>query len=555
MMNLESEKLLLEADQAAEVEDWQSASEILMTVLEGNPSDPTALTGMGITNLHLENFVSAAEYFQEAAQLQPDSAEAFNNLGVAHALQCSFPEAEEAYQRALEIEPNNQQAWKNLADIYLQQDDRLTEGVQILAAVIQHSPDDTEAVGMLASCYHQAGDFEMAIYLYEQILALEPDNLYASNQVEQLSALQERKKRIAQPEHIQKLAALANLSAGSEKNTVKPKQVEKKYAVGFYGPHQFAFKRRMTIPAKAFSADKNDIKISSQFQQEDIDRYDYFVFSRPHANDELFEAALQCLEAGKKTIVDLDLNFAKLTEDHPRFDELGPGNSDALQRLGALIQSPAAITVPNQHLARELGLPADRVTAIPTGWLKSDQGWTALPTERPTINLGLFSTHVNPSFGKEIQDQITTALNDSPQALLVAVGDYELLAQFPGVQEDKKMFIPLGAFENYPYTFSHIDILLVPEKEGSADQRGDDLPLLEAGLRRAPWIASPNPAFSEWGEGGILAAETEWAAAILDLIGSPVRREELGRDGNLKAQEREGSKILESWKSLFEGMK
>ena len=545
MMNPEIETLLQEADQAARGENWEHVCSLLKSVLDEDPEHTGALTGLAISKIHQDQLQSAVDHFKEVVLLTPDSAEAYNNLGVAYALQNQLSEAESAYQRALELDPENKQAWKNLAEVCLQQPDRLTEGVQILAAVLKKYPQDVEALSMLAGCYEEAGDLNSAVFLYEEIVRLDGEHGHAAAQLEQLKSRQAAAAQIARPEHAKKLAALVNLKKGNGK-------APQKAAVGFYGPHTLAFSRRMGVPARALASAKHEVKISSQFKEEDLERYQIFIFNCPHQSAELTAALRCCLDAGKTVVVDLEQDYLQIPEDHRDYSLSGPGNPAAVRRLQEIYQLGKYFTVPNIHLGEKLAPQIGQAGEIPHGWQREESSWEIPSPERKTINFGLLSTHISSSIPEQIVRQISTAVLEIDSALLVAAGDYQLLEAFPDLPEEKKMFIPLGSIQNYPYTLAHFDILMAPEPEGEFQQTRSDLPLLEAGIRRIPWIAPPLPAYQDWGVGGITTAADGWQPILARLAADPEERTALGAAGFEKAKQRESQVILRFWQEIIQ---
>ena len=543
------EKLLHQADQAAGQENWEEACQHLETVLTEAPQHAAALTGLGISKLHQNDPAAAAEHFQEVVQLHPQSPQAYNNLGVAFALQSIWEEAEAAYQQAIDLDPENAQAWKNLAEVYLQQNFRLTEGVQILAAVLKNNPRDTEALSMLAGCYEEIDDHESAALLYRQMLEVEGDHPHAEKRLEVLDLPRPSAHRIARPEHAQKLAALKNLSGGNGKASSSPQAPR---SVAFLGPEIFPFRRRFEGPARTFSSAGRSVKFASRLEPEDLDRYQTFIIHRPHQTQELHRTALRLLKAGKKVIIDLDLDFSHIPEDHPEYDRVGPGNPQALERLQEIFQAAQWVTVPTEELADRLRPKVDRVITIPTGWAREGSTWNAPKPSRKTVNFGLLSTHVHAPLDPTIRDQISESIADLPEGLLAAAGDYQLLAQFDQLPEEKKLFLPLGAFQDYPYTLAHFDVLLVPERINTFTKTKSDLPLLEAGLRQIPWLATRIPSYTAWEAGGHFVSTGGWQTFINRLGQNPEERKTLGMHGFQKAKQRESSLTSSWWKDLIE---
>ena len=542
-------KLLDQADQAAQGEDWDSVSEILNDVLDQHPAHTAALTGLGISKLHQEDPTAAVNHFLEVIHLNPKNPEAYNNLGVALALQNKWEQAENAYQEAINKDPEHAQAWKNLAEVYLQQNERLTEGVQILAAVIKKNPRDTEALSMLAFCYEEVGDRDSAALLYEQILEVEHGHPLASARLEQINPPQQP-LQIARPEHVKKLAALKNLTGGNGKAGPAKEETALR-AFAFYGPNTFSFQRRMNAPARALAEDQHDVKLSSEWKPEDLNRYQTFIFNRPHVSQDHFQALMASLEAGKNVVVDLDLDYAQVPESHPKYKKIGPGNPEAMARLDKIYQHVEHYTVPHQHLAERLQPEIGPAAVVPTGWIRQDSRWEKQAPSRDTINFGIISTHVNVDYPEQIRKGISDAVREVPEAVLVAAGDYQLLAAFDDLPEDKKMFIPLGSFQDYPFTLAHFDVLLVPEQVNEFTETKADLPLLEAGIRRIPWLATRLPAYWDWGIGGQFVSQQGWKSALVKLAQNPEERESLGRAGFEKAKQREGQLLVSWWKGIL----
>jgi glycosyltransferase involved in cell wall biosynthesis len=141
---------------------------------------------------------------------------------------------------------------------------------------------------------------------------------------------------------------------------------------------------------------------------------------------------------------------------------------------------------------------------------------------------------------------------EEKKVLLAAGGDTDLLNAFPGISDDRKMYVPIGHVRDYPYIFSNFDILLVPLRDINYNLCKSDLPLLEAGIRRIPWIATDIPAFQDWSVGGILAQNKgDWYTALRKLIKNEELRKALGESGRQKAEQREGDIVAQRWIEVF----
>jgi Tfp pilus assembly protein PilF len=211
------DQLIENANIYAQNGDWHRALDALAEANKLKPRDVGTITGMAQCALQLEKPEEALIFFQQAVVLAPDSADVHNNLGLVQSILGQLEAAEGSYQMAITLDPDLAQAWKNLAMLYLRQDTRVKEGVDILSAVVQADPKDSDAWFLLAQCYEEIGDIDSAKDLYENALKHNPDHLSSQSALDRL--VQEEVvseqiydlNRIARPEHAQKLAALKSL--------------------------------------------------------------------------------------------------------------------------------------------------------------------------------------------------------------------------------------------------------------------------------------------------------------------------------------------------------
>ena len=176
MANGTFEDHLVEADCAVQQGRWQNAIESLKQAEQFEPEHAAVLTALGTCYIQLDQANEAVPYFERVAGLAPDVFEAQNNLGVAYTLTGQYAEAELACRRALEIDGENLAAWKNLAQVCLQQEDRLSVGVQILASLVQSHPEDSGVMVMLGNVCVDGGDLNSAELFFKQALKIDPEN-------------------------------------------------------------------------------------------------------------------------------------------------------------------------------------------------------------------------------------------------------------------------------------------------------------------------------------------------------------------------------------------
>lgn len=556
-----------EAELAMRQGDWEKALNFLTDAVEIEPTHVEALTGLGTCLLRLGRADEAIMYFERVAAVAPDSAIAFNNVGVAYGASHQTEKAVEAYKNALTLDPENTQAWKNLAILYLR-DERVGEGVQILAAVVKTNPEDVEALCLLANCYEEGKQLESARFLFEEALKHQPENDMAREGIRRLDAIKSQERvepsRIARPEHIAKLAGLKTLK-GLKKNGAQPSSAVAqksetqaalpvaKTPVVFYGASDAAVELRLGPVVEALSGDGYPIKVTSKPDLVDLDQFDHFVFSWPHATTELLQALGECIKRGKHVTVDLDLDFQHIPDEYPGYTQVGPGNSAGLRALESMLDKVNVITTPTQTLAAYYQKYNDHIQALPYGWNKSNALWDKPANSREMVQIGCVGFYTTLRDASILKNSLTRLFKENPQALLVIGADLRLYQAFSAVPEEQKLFIPLSSLEELPYLLSNFDILLFPQQETAFHRMLTDLPLMHAGARRIPWLAPAIPAYQEWAAGGMIVEKTgDWYQMLRKLVKDASLRRELGEAGRQMAEQREMHSLIQSWKSALQ---
>jgi len=542
MVHIQSyETLLAQADEAARQGNWQEALSLLEQVARLVPQEAGVLTGLGTCLIQLGRVEEALPHFEQVAALLPASVEAQTHLGLAYALAGRLEAAAAAYQRALALDGENAQAWKNLAVVYLRQG-RLEEGVQILASLVKSDPNDGEAVYLLAQCYEAADEVQSARTLYEQVLKVQPDHLPARQALERLAVAGLDPRRVARAEHAQKLKALKALrERGGQASASSPSGGEAvaTLRVAFYGPAQALTEARLGPPARALAESGARVKVGLHLEAGDLEGFDCFVVANPHLSPRLLEVCQAARAAGKRLIVDVDRHFHAIPRSSPQYTHAGPGNPKALRHLERLLAQADVVTVPHLTLASRYREYAPRVEVLPHFWDHANPLWGKPPPPRSTFNLGLLWLYTEVGDLKVLKEEVRRVLQENSQVLLVFAGDVGLYRAFPEVAEERKMYLPAGRIEDYPYLLAQFDLLLLPLENNAYNQNRSDLPLLEAGIRGLPWVASSIPAFQEWEAGGLLVAQAkDWHEALSTLINDTSLYAHLSQAGQNKAAER-----------------
>jgi glycosyltransferase involved in cell wall biosynthesis len=251
-------------------------------------------------------------------------------------------------------------------------------------------------------------------------------------------------------------------------------------------------------------------------------------------------------------IVDLDEDFHHLPPDHPGYSQIGPGNPEALRALEAALAQADLLTVASPALAERYRPFARRVEVIPNGWSRANPLWDMRAPRRPTLNIGWIGTLAERQDVALIRQAAIRAVRETPEAMLVIAGEPAIYEEdFAALPESRRLFLPMAPYEDYPFLLAHFDILLAPLRDNAFNQAKSDIKLLEAGVRRIPWVASPRPAYKDWGHGGLFAEKPEdWYAALKRLVEDAALRTQLGAAGRAKAEERLRA-VTDQWAALL----
>jgi glycosyltransferase involved in cell wall biosynthesis len=147
---------------------------------------------------------------------------------------------------------------------------------------------------------------------------------------------------------------------------------------------------------------------------------------------------------------------------------------------------------------------------------------------------------------------IIRIIREFPNTRIVIIGNPQAYRLFDGLPENRRMYLPLVAHEEFPYLLSQLDVLLVPLRNVPYNMSLADTPLVEASAKGIPWIASPIPAFRSWNAGGIISeSPDEWHLNLRHLVTDPELRNKLGKAGKNAAKVREMGNMVNLWLDMF----
>jgi len=523
------------ANSSAAEGNWQATIHYLDQAESVNPNDPGISTGLGTCYLQLGRPNEAVPHFRKAVGLAPDSMDALNNLGIAFTLIGDLDEAEASFKAALQLDSNHSFAWKNLAQVYLRQDDRVVEGVQILAAVVQSNPEDNEALMLLAACYEAGGEISSAVTLYRRVLLNNPEHAEAQVEVERLEKANQDIRQIARPEHAKKLAALKGLKIKSDPKDMEitsdssPEEknvyLQERYsAIAFYGIPELNSYHQLSIWAKHLARKGIRTKVAAEFSEGDLNEFDIFVFSEPNLSSVLISGVNACMQAGKKYTVNLEQDFHQMPADHPAYNLFGPGNPRSLQALEIMLKDAEWVSVSSEVLAEHYRPYAKRIEVVHPTWDRDNPLWSKPAPVRNTVNIGWIGGSADRNDLLMIKDEVTRIVRENPETLFVIVGDTGAYSEFGEIPEFQKLFVPSLNAEDTPYILSQIDCLIVPLRNIPFNQAKSYQVVMDAYQKGVPWLASPTPAISAWNKGGEILDQPEmFYSSLSKAIGMRVK--------------------------------
>jgi hypothetical protein len=305
---------------------------------------------------------------------------------------------------------------------------------------------------------------------------------------------------------------------------------------------------RQTLPAEALSTLGCEVTVATQFPPDFQARFDLVVALHPHGDLKLMQGLAACSAAGLPVILELDADFEQMPVNHPDHDSLGLGTPASAKAYTSALLLADRVVVPSQNLANRLRANGYAAEVMLDGWNGGNALWHKPMPRRATLNLGWIGPSGQVEDVEPIRRVIARLMHEFSHVRLVIVGDTDVYQLFDNLPESRRLFLPPVSVEDYPYLLGQVDVLLVPLRNSPFNQSQSDRRLVEAGIRRIPWVASPIPSFVDWEVGGLIAHSLEeWHSHLRQLILDVDLRASLGRAGRRKAEEREMSQLGKKW--------
>ncbi len=272
------------------------------------------------------------------------------------------------------------------------------------------------------------------------------------------------------------------------------------------------------------------------------------ITSNPHTNPALLESLSALSFGNTPIIVDLDTDFEKQPASHHEYNTKGLGNQTRSNAYNSAISMASMVSVPSEAQADSLKVLVDNVCVIPDGWSHQNKLWNKSTHPRSTINIGWVGTSGQLEDLLFIRRFIIRIVREFPNTRIVIIGNPQAYRLFENLPENRRMYLPVVAHEEFPYLLSQIDVLLVPLRNLPYNTSLADTILVEAGAKGIPWIASPISSFRRWQAGGIISETLdEWHLNLRHLIMDDEFRRSLGEAGKHAARSREMNYVGRLW--------
>ena len=178
-----------------DLEPWNHDALIIVEKLEQHSNKKTGSQTSGSSYERSQQLVQEGKLLEAIAMLetlvkdQPDLALAYNDLGVLYYQTDQKDKSLKSYENAVRLEPNQLTFQKNLADFYFVELGRVEDALKLYFNVLAEAPTDIEtlmATGYICKALQRNDD---AIVFFERVLDIEPWNLEASDNLDQLDPM------------------------------------------------------------------------------------------------------------------------------------------------------------------------------------------------------------------------------------------------------------------------------------------------------------------------------------------------------------------------------
>jgi len=513
---------------------------IFINILRDYPEDVRTLLTLGDVYLASNQTATAMQFYTDALKIDPQNVEVISRIKLAA---LDFPDQTPFPMKKV---PSSPVAVNNLLQ-------ELTESpAPIAEAEIQRAADLLEVI--LQSS--RPGDavrenLDNIDSLLPALIEINIRQALADGRPDLASALGELQENISLQWSNRK-ALDEGTPNPAKKNPLQPQGEQFKGKVSFLLAGEPEPGSKMDLLQEALRDCGCEVSADASVKNLGNAKPDILITDNPHTNPESIQTLAAYSAARVPILLNLSCDFEELPLTHPDYPSAGLRNPEVARAYLTSLTLADRIIVSSKTLAEILQPAYAKVEVIPESWSRKNELWAKNSPSRSTVNLGWINTGGSLEDLASVRRVIIRLLRQFPETQLVIAGDMKAYQLFDSIPETRKLYLPSVENEDLPYLLSQIDILLVPMRNTAFNRSTSDELLVDCGVKKIPWIASPIPAFTDWNSGGIIATSIdEWQVFLSQIINDPDLRKSLGEQGFNKAEAREANQVVSTWLNLM----
>lgn len=505
------------------------------------PDEIGSLLALGDTYLVSGNRMAAAELYQEAARIEPDRRDIKRRLKLALEMvggKLDFDSSLSALSNASIARLIQNMTGKSFAV----SDMEIEQAAKLLDETI-NSPSPALSV---------AERMDEIDTLLPALIELNIRQARANGRLDLVRQLEDMQadiigNKLLEPVGMSDTASVADWEAAQkETNTLN---------ILVVGINSIDSPHRLGLIGQGLADGGHKVEVVKEPDEISWESYDLVIVHNPHGNPLMLKGLASRAAHKLPSIVDLDYDFRQMHVSHPDFNRLGLGNPATARAFKASLELADHITVANKPSADLFEADGYNVSVIPDTWWSKNPFWLRNAPPRATLNIGIFADLGQVDAVAVVRRAVIRILREFPQTRLVIGGDPQNYHLFDSLPDVRRLFLPPADAEDYPYLLAQADILLMPLLENPFNTFLSDRKLMEAGVRKIPWIASPTPVSLEWSKGGLIANSIEeWYTHLHLLVKEASLRQELGLEGYQKAADHETQIVNSKWAKIIQSV-
>ncbi len=541
--------------------------------MEDEVSELNRRKTIGLTHLENNNFRDAVNIYKSILIDFPNDIDSYLLLGDLYLANQDYLAAGKVYQKALAICPDNLLIRRRLqltnTEIGATKSEQVPTDVDSVSKLLQGltgrsapvlESEIQKAADLLNAIVHAANPAEMVSQNLEQIDELLPALIElnirqakSDRRLDLVTMLQALQDNISTQVE---LTRICNFDEDdfSDNNVMSIEPIFQKVKFMLPDPHNPS--DRISLLINLLQKQGCSVHLDDSENMEVDPSVDLVVASNPHLKPELVERLAFFAAKHVPIMVDLNQDFEHIPVNHPDYEGFGLGSLEQSRSYTASLLLANLVTVPGESYAKHLSETQKNVAVLPYGWSKEGEEWQKKMPKRNSTNIGII---VSPGNFEDVQKYrriIIRTLREFPNTRLVVCGDAVSYKLFESISENRRVFIPRVPDEELSYVLAQMDLLLVPLNTSPFHMMTHDRVLMQAGVRKIPWIASPMPDFKTWESGGVTADKPEeWHSYLRQFIQDPELRASIGLAGYKKAETRENRELYTKWLSAIKSIK